>query len=168
MIYLSPYNSEWPCIFEAEKVALIKAIGQHIAAIEHIGSTAIPGIYAKPIIDIMIGVKCLREINDDVISALRTNGYFYIKQYEVNMPYRRYFQKYNKEGVRTHQIHLVEVTNEFWQRHLLFRDYLREHANAAKRYENLKLELAKKFDDTYDYSIAKSEFCNEIYSKALA
>jgi GrpB-like predicted nucleotidyltransferase (UPF0157 family) len=167
MIYLAPYNSEWPAIFEAEKEVLLKTLGHHIVAFEHIGSTSIPAIHAKPIIDIMIGVECLHDVNDAVISALIAQGYNYIKQYEVNMPYRRYFQKKNKDGVRTHQIHLVEIKNEFWRRQLLFRNYLRDHPDAAQRYEKLKLELAQQFSDTNEYASAKSEFCNEIYAKAL-
>jgi GrpB-like predicted nucleotidyltransferase (UPF0157 family) len=168
MIYLSPYNSKWPADFEDEKAFLQKAIPLDVIEIEHIGSTAIPSIYAKPIIDIMIGVGKLSDINFDIISTLEKNGYNYIKNYEVNMPYRRYFQKNNSEMIRTHQIHLVEINSDFWKRHLLFRNYLRAHPQDAKRYEKLKLELVKIFTDTHPYSSAKSEFCNEIYLKAIA
>lgn len=142
MIYLSPYNPEWPKLFEAEKRAILKAIGQYILEIEHIGSTAIPGIHAKPVIDIMIGVNKLADITPEVISILEKLGYVYVKQFEDKMPFRRFFQKNNSEGVRTHQIHLVEINNDFWKRHLLFRNFLRAHPNDAKRYEKLKLELA--------------------------
>jgi GrpB-like predicted nucleotidyltransferase (UPF0157 family) len=168
MIHLSPYDSKWPILFEAEKAALLAAMGQHIVAIEHIGSTAIPGIYAKPIIDIMIGVVRLNDINLDVISTLDKQSYLYIKKYENIMPYRRYFQKTNSEGVRTHQAHLVEINSDFWNRHLLFRDYLRTHPEDAKQYEQLKQELAKKFSDTNLYAEAKNEFCHEIHLKAVA
>lgn len=166
MIYLSPYNPKWPNLFEAEKKLLLKSIGQHIVEIEHIGSTAIPDIYAKPVIDIMIGVNRLEDINDETISLLEKLGYEYMQKYEEMMPFRRFFQKNNSEGVRTHHIHLVEINSEFWTRHLRFRNYLRAHTEDAKAYEKLKLELAKQFTDTNEYAGAKTEFCNQIHLKA--
>jgi GrpB-like predicted nucleotidyltransferase (UPF0157 family) len=167
MITLSPYNLEWPLEFAAEKAILQNLLGTKLIAIEHIGSTAIPFIHAKPVIDIMIGVTSVKEITPEIISSLQNHGYKYIQEFEVCMPYRRYFQKNNSAAVRTHQIHLVEMNSDFWQRHLRFRDYLRAHREDAIRYEKLKQELAKRFTDTSEYATAKSDFCNEINSKAL-
>jgi len=168
MIYLSAYNSQWPSLFETEKHVLLKIIGKYIVKIEHIGSTAIPNIRAKPVIDIMIAVNNLDDITPEVISKLENIGYEYIKKYEEGMPFRRFFQKNNANGIRTHHIHLVEITHDFWIRHLLFRDYLRAHPEEAKRYELLKIDLAMKFTDTNLYASAKSDFCNEIHKKAIS
>jgi GrpB-like predicted nucleotidyltransferase (UPF0157 family) len=99
-----------------------------------------------------------------MINQLQNHGYNYIQEFESNMPYRRYFQKNNSASVRTHQIHLVEINSEFWERHLGFRNYLRTHKQDATRYEKLKQELAKRFTDTSKYATAKSDFCNEINS----
>ncbi|MEO8402098.1 MAG: GrpB family protein [Gammaproteobacteria bacterium] len=167
MIYLSPYNPEWPDLFAAEKELLLRFAGQYIAVIEHIGSTAIPSISAKPVIDIMIGVNKLSDVTDEAIQALEKQGYNYIKKYEIEMPYRRYFQKNDSQGNRTHQIHLVKIHGDFWNRHLLFRDFLRTHPEDAKNYEKLKLDLANKFDDTNEYAKAKTDFCNKIHAKAI-
>lgn len=167
MIYLSPYNPQWPNLFIVEKEMLLSSLGTKIRDIQHIGSTAIPNIYAKPTIDIMIGVDSLNEIDSATILMLEKVGYEYIKKYEEMMPFRRYFQKNNKEGIRTHQIHLVEISNPFWEKHLLFRDYLTAHSEEAKQYQKLKLELAEKFSDTNQYANAKTDYCNEIYLKAL-
>jgi GrpB-like predicted nucleotidyltransferase (UPF0157 family) len=93
MIYLSPYDSEWPNLFSIEKEKLCQSIGQYILEIEHIGSTAIPEIYAKPVIDIMIGVDKLDELNPEIIFQLEQQGYEYIKKYEDKMPFRRFFLK---------------------------------------------------------------------------
>ncbi len=130
-------------------------------SVEHIGSTAIPKIQAKPIIDIMIGVQDLNIADIYLVKIIQSIGYTYIKGYETAMPDRRFFQK-NVGNVRTHQIHLVELNSNFWIRHLLFRDYLRVHSNAAKQYEALKLDLASKFTDTNQYALAKTEFIREI------
>ncbi len=136
MIYLSPYNSKWPIDFDHEKAALQKAIHIDGLEIEHIGSTAIPFIFAKPIIDIMIGVCKLSDVNDDIISIIEKNGYVYLKNYEVSMPYRRFFQKYNSDRIRTHHIHLVEINSHFWKRLILFRNYLCAHPMTQKDMKN--------------------------------
>lgn len=110
----------------------------------------------------------LDDINSNVIKKLQQLNYSYINKYEDMMPFRRYFQKDNQTGKRTHQIHLVEFDSDFWKKYLLFRDYLRPHPSEAKRYEKLKQELALKYNDTNEYAKAKTEFCNEIHQKALA
>ena len=93
MIYLSPYNLKWPGLFAEAQQSIQAAIGSVIVEIEHIGSTAIPNIYAKPVIDIMIGVRRLDQIDVQVLEKLASLGYVYIKKYEDKMPYRRFFQK---------------------------------------------------------------------------
>ncbi len=162
MITLAPYNPGWPRWFREEKNQLLKALKNKVAFIEHIGSTSIPGIYAKPVIDIMIGVYDLKQFTDWDIKKITAFGYEYISAYESQLPDRRFFQKDDEQGRRTHQIHLVNYPSAWWEKHILFRDYLRNNPEAAKDYEAHKLELAEQFDDTNQYAHAKTEFCRKI------
>lgn len=166
MITLVPYHPEWTNLFAIEKERLRHLLKDIIVTIDHIGSTAIPGIYAKPVIDILIGIKDLNKFTDHHIALIESIGYQYIKSYEKDLPYRRFFQKDNDQGQRTHQIHLVNYPSAWWQRHILFRDYLREYSAEAKAYETLKLKLAKKFEDTNQYAMAKTKFCNALNEQA--
>ncbi|MBI5273772.1 MAG: GNAT family N-acetyltransferase [Chlamydiales bacterium] len=161
-IYLVPYCKKWPEDFKKEKQSLLRVIGNHVVSIEHIGSTAIEGLSAKPVIDIMIGVNSLEEADQHSISKIEELGYEYMKQYENHVPERRFFQKTSSDGIRTHHIHLVEINSNWWKRHLAFRDYLRNHPDAARDYENLKKSLAKKHCDSNDYAMAKTEFIRKI------
>ena len=141
-INLEPYSSNWPVLFEDEKEKLLAVLGEIVTHIEHIGSTAIPGIHAKPIIDILIGVNNLEYFNDKHIEKIKSPGYQYIKEYERELPYRRFFWKQDANQNRTHNIHLVNYPSAWWERHILFRDYLRKMPNEAKGYETLKLQLS--------------------------
>lgn len=135
--------------------------------IEHIGSTAIPGLAAKPTIDILIGIKDL-EGAGGIIPLLQSAGYVYVPEFELDMPERRYFYKGRKVEDDFH-IHMVELESPFWKRHLAFRDHLRLHLDEVKAYEELKLALAKKFrDDRNGYTDAKTEFITRIEKAALA
>lgn len=162
MITLSPYNHHWPQQFEDEKSALQKALGDLASDIQHIGSTAIPGMMAKPVIDILLGVSDLNKITQHEIQKIEDLGYVYQPIFETQLPHRRYFQKTDLAGNRTHQIHLVNVPSSWWNKHILFRNYCRYHPEAAKQYEQHKLTLAKQFDDTLSYAIAKTECCQHI------
>lgn len=142
-INLEPYNSNWPTEFENEKAKLISVLGEIVVRIEHIGSTAIAGIHAKPVIDILIGVNKLEDIDNNQIEKIQSLGYQYIKAYEKELSYRRFFLKEGINQNRTHHIHLVNYPSAWWQRHILFRDYLRKNPDAAKEYEALKLQLAE-------------------------
>jgi len=166
MITLVPYDANWPNLFNIEKVKLQDLFGDIVVDIQHIGSTAILGIYAKPVIDILIGVKDLRQFTHQQIEKIESLGYQYIKAFEEQEPYRRFFQKNNKEGKRTYHIHLVNYHSSWWQRHILFRDYLLKHSDVAKGYEKHKLKLASQFNDTNEYAKAKTVFCQSINNKA--
>ncbi len=144
-------------------------IGDYVVDIQHIGSTSVPGLGAKPVIDIMIGVRSLADADAYCIEPIVGLGYEYVKAFEVELPFRRYFRKDNADGVRTHQIHLVEITSEWWERHLIFRDYLRTHPEASEAYERLKRELAAQpFETTNDYADAKTEFITAMEVNAFA
>ena len=164
-IIIAPYDPQWPILFEQEKHLLIEALNKWPLIIEHIGSTAVPGLAAKPIIDIMIGIESLEMANPEFIAALAHLGYEYVPEYEKEIPDRRYFRKNSQEGVRTHQIHVAQQASEFWHRHLTFRDYLRTHPEAAQEYAELKQHLATMYTDTQEYAQAKSDFIQKTLNK---
>ena len=143
-IILSPYNPNWVKKFKIEKEKLQDILTNNLIAIEHIGSTAIPGIYAKPVIDILIGVKNLNHINGQLITQIESLGYRYVQGYEKELPYRRFFFKNSSNKTRTYHIHLVNYPSAFWQRHILFRDYLRKYSDEAKKYGLIDTILDKR------------------------
>ena len=164
-VEIAEYDSAWPGAYERERTAILGALGELVFAIEHVGSTSVPGLGAKPIIDIMIG---LRELTDHArcVAPLQSLGYEH--KGEVGIPDRHYFRK-PVLGPRTHQIHMVEHGSDFWVRHLLFRDYLRANPDKAAAYDRLKRELAERFGtDREGYTEAKTEFIRSAEAKARA
>ncbi|MEW5940023.1 MAG: GrpB family protein, partial [Chloroflexota bacterium] len=101
-VVIAPYDPNWPILFEQEKARLEGALGDHVLDIQHIGSTSVPGLGAKPIIDIMIAVRSLEEADEFCIRPIVEMGYEYVKEFERETPMRRYFRKSNEAGVRTH------------------------------------------------------------------
>jgi GrpB-like predicted nucleotidyltransferase (UPF0157 family) len=154
-VHIEPYDPSWPARFEAEQVLLHGVIGRWLAGpIEHIGSTSVQGLAAKPIIDIMAGVESL-EGSRPAIAALAQEVYCYFPYKAEQM---HWFCKPSHE-VRTHHLHLVPFQSPLWFERLAFRDALRSQPDLAKAYELLKLELAAKFrQDREAYTEAKSEF----------
>ncbi len=165
-IIIADYDPAWRKLFEEEKTRLLEVIGEYGVDIQHIGSTSVPGLGAKPVIDIQIGVRDLAEIDAYGIEPIVSLGYDYRSEYEAELPFRRYFSKNNAAGKRTHQIHLVEIESDWWERHILFRDYLRAHDSARDAYEQFKRELAPQFTNTNDYAEAKTEFIQAMEVKA--
>ncbi len=165
-VVVVPYNEAWPSLFEEERARIERAIGPWVEQIEHVGSTAVPGLAAKPVIDIMVGVKSLDD-TPIFVERLEAIGYEYVPEFERQMPSRRYFRKL-RWGRRTHQIHLVERSDAaFWDRHVLFRDYLRRHPGVAEEYARLKHELSGRFhDDRTAYTDAKTAFIREVVRRA--
>ena len=165
-VVVVPYDEAWPALFEEERDCIERAIGPWVEGIEHIGSTAVPGLAAKPVIDIMVGVKSLDD-TPSLVEGLEAIGYEYVPEFERQMPERRYFRKLHR-GRRTHQIHLVERSDAaFWDRHVLFRDYLRRHPGVAEEYALLKLELSGRFrEDRTAYTEAKTAFIREVVRRA--
>lgn len=162
-VRLEEYNPEWADLFEQEKKLLLETFGDRIIAVEHIGSTAIPGIPAKPIIDINVAIPSLDDI-DDFITELEKLGYEYIP--ERRFSDRQFFPKGPSEK-RTHHLNLVEITSETgWKNQLLFRDYLRTHSDIRDEYATLKRELAEKYAENRDeYTERKSDFVMRIIEK---
>ncbi len=161
------YNSEWPVMYEEIKKQFFNSFGDKIANIEHIGSTSVKGLGAKPIIDVLLGVNKLKHA-EEIIPNMEHLGYEYVFKYEDIMPERRYFVKYIN-GKSTEHIHTVEITSEFWKRHLLFRDFLRLHDNVRDKYYKLKKKLAAiDWEDKMGYTDAKTDFIRKIEKEAEA
>jgi GrpB-like predicted nucleotidyltransferase (UPF0157 family) len=157
------YNEHWKQIFINEASKLKSIFGDQLAAIHHIGSTSVPALQAKPIIDIMPVVKDIKVVNS-YNEKLIQHGYN--PKGENGITGRRYFEKGGNH--RTHHVHIYQDGSEEITRHLVFRDYLRTHPEAAKRYGELKQELAQQFPyNAHAYSSGKEQFVSEIEEKAL-
>lgn len=156
-VKLEPHSELWHQLFAEEHARLRKAIGNYVVAIEHIGSTAICRIAAKPIIDIAISVEKIAD-GESCVEPLENIGYEYRGEHGING--RFYFVKGEP---RTHHVHMVLAGSDFWRSHLLFRDYLRENPATAKEYENLKLKLAREcVNDRDAYQRRKSDFIENV------
>jgi GrpB-like predicted nucleotidyltransferase (UPF0157 family) len=162
-IQLVPYDAAWPDLFAEERALIEPMLSPWLAGpIEHIGSTAIPGMKAKPIIDIMAGVADLRT-SRNAEAALRSLNYMYF-------PYRpdvmHWFCK-PSPAHRTHHLHLVPIGSQLWSERLSFRDYLRASPEAALEYVALKEALAEAHEfDREAYTQGKSEFVRSIVERA--
>ena len=167
-IVIVDYDPEWTSRFDEEALRLLGAIGDKAVALEHIGSTAVPGLGAKPIIDIMFAVG---EISDahDCITPLNILGYEYIPF--PDFPERLFFRD-GPMGEGPHHLHATKFLSDFWEEKLLFRDYLRTHPVVAQQYYVLKNQLAKKYGadrERYEpYTEAKSSFIESVLAKARA
>ncbi|MSQ13404.1 MAG: GrpB family protein [Dehalococcoidia bacterium] len=154
-------------LFEQARREILHAIGPWIVAVEHIGSTAVPGLAVKPIVNIIAGLRRLEDA-PQYIAALQPLSWRYAPENEASFPERRYFDR-DLAGVRAEHLHMVETASEFWERHLLFSDFLRAHRDVAQEYAQLKRELANKFRDQRDtYTDAKGPFIRQVEAKARA
>lgn len=164
-IVIAPYDSDWPVRFEAERPRLAAALSGLPVQIEHIGSTSVPGLGAKPIIDIMIGIPAEYDLNL-LVAPLQDLGYSYIARYEAgndSMPFRRYFRdRPPGDHSETVHVHGVHIGSNFWARQVAFRDHLRATPQEAAAYERLKRELAARFSDGNAYADAKTELIERI------
>ncbi len=169
-ISIVPYDIFWPKLFEDESAFLRKKLPKSlIGRIEHFGSTAVPGLSAKPIIDILVEVSSLEETKKHIVPILKAEGYEYFWRPafgDDGPPYYAWFIKRNAEGKRTHHIHMVEANSELWDR-LCFRDYLRQFPEEAQRYDKLKKRLSVEHaNDRIKYTEAKSDFILSTTKKA--
>ncbi len=158
------YDARWPEVYEQEKRLIVAAIGPWLAGIEHIGSTSVPGLAAKPIIDIFVGVRSLDDAQH-CIAPLATAGYVF--KPDDTIPGRRYFNKGPQDNHR--HLHMVELGGEIWQDQLLFRNYLRARPDMAAAYAALKRTLAETFHaDREGYTDAKTHFIQLVLRAAKA
>jgi GrpB-like predicted nucleotidyltransferase (UPF0157 family) len=165
-IVVSDYNPDWPATFEQERTSLHSALGSLVLTIEHIGSTSVPGLAAKPIIDLQLSVRSLEEARSSCVGPLQALGYSYMPEYEARLPGELFFRK----GLPwTHHLHILEGDHPRWRRRLLFRDYLRNHPEVVRAYAKLKRDLAVAFDDDISgYRTAKDAFVAATMAEARA
>ncbi|NBI28157.1 GrpB family protein [Chengkuizengella marina] len=162
-IVIEEYNSDWSIQFEKEKEKLKQVLNNDLLPIEHIGSTSVKGLAAKPIIDIMIGVKSLSEV-DIFIEPLKPLGYEYV--FHTEFPQRRFFRK-GKWRAGTHHLHIYEYNSKFWINNILFRNYLRDFPDTKLQYNQLKKDLAVKYEyDRIGYTSAKAPFISNVINLA--
>ena len=151
-----PYNSHWPEMFFHEAAKIQAALGENCVTVHHIGSTSISGISAKPIIDMVPVVKDILKVDATALKNLGYEG-----RGELGMLFRRYFSNH------VCHLHIWEEGNPEIDKHLIFRNYLMSNLNELKRYENLKLDLAKIFSqDRASYTLSKGDLIKEMLHKA--
>jgi len=156
------YNSNWPRLFQEEQEKLRRALGDKVGGIEHVGSTSVPGLASKPIIDMIAAVDNL-SIYIELIEPLSALGYEYMP--ERIFTDRAFFPKGPRDN-RTHHLSLVLKDSDGWLSPIAFRDYLISHPETKKQYQELKLDLAKKYTDNREsYTKAKEHFIKDIISK---
>jgi GrpB-like predicted nucleotidyltransferase (UPF0157 family) len=170
VVSIVPYDSRWPEIFEQERQHLRSCLPlELVKRIEHFGSTAVPGICAKPIVDILVEVTSLEETKKRIAPILEAQGYDYFWRPswgDDTPPFYAWFIKRDKNGNRTHHIHMVEPDFEHWER-LLFRDYLIEHPDVAREYSELKVTLSEAHrNDRVAYTDAKTNFIKAVTENA--
>ena len=160
-LVLAEYKNEWPIIYSEEKRMLSEALKDYKTIIEHIGSTAIPGMMAKPIIDIMIGVN---KEEDLLLCVKHLEIIGYVNFGECGRPGRIFMVKGKPENC-THHLHIVKSGCKFWEDNLFFREYIKNNKHMADEYKNIKLNLIEEFKDSRTmYRIMKSEFIEKIIS----
>ena len=166
-VELTPYSPMWPAVFEIEKQRLYGIFGPDAVLIEHVGSTAVPGLGAKPVIDVMLGAPAL-AIVERRIPELVESGYRYVPEFERAIPQRRYFVKLQGHPGTFH-LHAVVIDSPFWKEQLAFRDALRADAALAGRYWQLKRRLAARFpSDRAAYTDGKSDFIRAVVARGRA
>jgi GrpB-like predicted nucleotidyltransferase (UPF0157 family) len=165
LLRIEPHQDRWSLDFAAEAVRIQDALGSTLKRLHHIGSTAIPDIYAKPIIDILADVVSLDAL-DEQSADMQALGYECLGEFGI--PGRRYFRKDDGAGFRTHQIHAFTHGSSHLARHLAFRDYLRFHPEVARAYCELKRSLVDRCDgDIEAYIDGKDQFIRDIERDAL-
>ncbi len=161
-VRIEKYNSDWEKKFLKEKEILSKIFGDLAIEIEHIGSTAVKGLSAKPIIDIAVGVNKLEDF-EKVKNEFKKEPYL-IKE---NSDDGEILIRKGTEDNRTHYIHVMEINSKRYKDTIVFRDYLRKHEDVAREYETLKIKLAIKYANNRKmYTSSKNEYIEKIREKA--
>ncbi len=163
IVELAPYTYEWKEEYNKEEKLLYSVIGKYVLDIQHVGSTSIEGLDAKPIIDIAVAVESLDKV-ECFKDLLENIGYQY--RGNAGIEGRLMFAK-GSEDLRTHYLHIEILNGPIWKNHIYFRDYLRLHKEYIYQYLDLKRDLAEKFrDDRYSYTNEKDKFINMVLEKA--
>ncbi len=159
IVRVVPYSAEWPRLFEEEVRRRQPALGDVALDVQHVGSTAIPGMPAKPIVDIAVAIRRFED-GAACVKPLADLGYLY--KGENGVPGRHYFVK-GTEDARTHYLHMLEIDSDEWKEHLVFRDVLRTDRALAEEYAQLKEQLARRYPaDRGAYTDGKSEFVTKV------
>lgn len=160
-VVVLPYDEKWKHDFLDIKNELSQALGELAISIEHVGSTSVEGLAAKPIIDIDVVVK--KERINDAILALKSIGY--IHEGNLGIPGREAFAYEGKEHLQQHHLYVCPEDSLELKRHLAFRDYLRTHPAAVEEYSKIKMEAAKLYPEDIDkYIEHKGSVIEKIYS----
>ncbi|MGE0590702.1 MAG: GrpB family protein [Cyclobacteriaceae bacterium] len=186
-VIIERYNPDWVDKFGQARKELARCLSEFHPSIEHIGSTAVPGLGAKPKIDILVGLSDASQL-DRVVAPMQSIGYTYFKVYEASMPYRRLMVKllslheeripnmidegeFYVDGEQFRSlvhVHAMEFGSEHWTRHIAFRDYLRSNDDVRDQYYDLKKKLSEvEVRDGNEYNKLKNEFIQEIQAKAV-
>lgn len=165
-VVIVAYNPQWPRIYEEEKVRVLKTLGSKALAIEHIGSTSVPGLGAKDIVDMLVGVKD-SQFAEKCRVLLESIDYTKVTP---QPGHSEWFYCLGKTPgiVPRYHLHLIKYPSPFWNKHILFRDYLRSHPEVAAEYCELKKNLAEQFgSDRIGYTDAKSGFVEGVLERAV-
>lgn len=168
-VAIASYNARWPELFQREAKHLRACIPTGLVrCIEHFGSTAVPGLAAKPIVDMLVEVTSLRAARAQIAPILTAQGYEYFWRPSFGNdvpPWYAFFIKRDRRGIRTYHIHIMTRHGRFhehWER-LLFRDYLITHPGTARAYEQVKIKLAAAYpNDRVAYTKAKTSFIERV------
>jgi GrpB-like predicted nucleotidyltransferase (UPF0157 family) len=164
-VVLAEYDPRWPDLFEAEKKRILDAIGPRALAIEHVGSTAVPGMMAKPVIDLMVGTRDVATTADACTAPLQNIGYECVPLPAIMD--RRFFRRGAWLLECMYHLHMVELGGETWHRYTLFRDVLRAYPDVARSYQELKQQLAAEYRfDRAAYTAAKNWFVEGVIVRA--
>ena len=162
---VTSHDPSWKVSFSKESGKLLQALGQNIIAIHHIGSTSIPDIVAKPVIDVLVEVARIDQV-DNHASQMCNLRYESMGEYGIGG--RRYFRRSESDGRPAFHVHVFETKSEQVVRHLAFRDYLLTHPSKAKEYSELKADLsAGGFASKSDYQAAKAPFIEACVKDAV-
>jgi GrpB-like predicted nucleotidyltransferase (UPF0157 family) len=164
-VVLAEYDPRWPDLFEAEKERILDAVGPRVLEVEHVGSTAVPGMPAKPVIDVMVGTRDVAATTDACAAPLQKIGYEYIPKPAVLD--RRFFRRGAWLLECMFHLHMVEMDGDTWRRYTVFRDVLRAEPDVARSYQELKRQLATQYRfDRAAYTTAKNWFIAGVIARA--
>ena len=160
-VELVDHDPGWAELYEREKGALESVFDSDLVGIEHIGSTSVPDLCAKPIVDVLVGLREL-ALRPEQIEAMEGLGYEYLGEH--GLPGRLFFRKHP----RTHHVHVVQHGGEHWERQITFRDALRNDAEERRRYDEFKRRLAAEGHPREAYTELKTPFIREVEARARA
>jgi GrpB-like predicted nucleotidyltransferase (UPF0157 family) len=166
-VTIAPYADDWPRQFDAERATLLAVFADLAVEVAHVGSTSVPGLAAKPVIDVLLGAGSLTSI-ESRSEVLARAGYQYVPKYEQELPMRRYFVKAAGPGLLRVHLHAVVLGSSIWREQIAFRDALRADESFRAGYHSLKMALAARFaHDKPAYTAGKAPFIRSALMRIL-